>query len=179
MISQQVGVVRALDEDVIKITETNQSVNVKQMVSESVTSNETSVSDSVTKEYTSMLTRQLSPSPVSSESSSILDEVGELPTNLKRHRGHTVAATQSTSSQSNVSVPPGAKGQGSDSGRVGISPSFVFLQLYHNGQIQVNEAPILLPNNDTTERAIKMLDHIYPYETHKIGVIYIGPNQVT
>ena len=27
-----------------------------------------------------------------------------------------------------------------------------------------------------TERAIKLLDHIYPYETHKIGVIYVGPS---
>ena len=30
-----------------------------------------------------------------------------------------------------------------------------------------------------TERAIKLLDHIYPYETHKIGVIYVGPGQVS
>ena len=30
-----------------------------------------------------------------------------------------------------------------------------------------------------TERAIKLLDHIYPYETHKIGVIYVGPRQVS
>ena len=27
-------------------------------------------------------------------------------------------------------------------------------------------------------RSLKMLDLIYPYETHKLGVIYVGPGQV-
>lgn len=30
----------------------------------------------------------------------------------------------------------------------------------------------------TFERALMMLDHIYPHETHKIGVIYVAEGQV-
>ncbi len=29
------------------------------------------------------------------------------------------------------------------------------------------------------ERGIKMLDLMYPYETHKLGVVYVGPGQVS
>ena len=29
------------------------------------------------------------------------------------------------------------------------------------------------------ERAVKVLDHIPPYDTHKIGVVYVGPGQTT
>ena len=28
------------------------------------------------------------------------------------------------------------------------------------------------------ERALKVLDHIPPYDTHKIGVVYVDKNQV-
>lgn len=113
------------------------------------------------KEFTSMLTRQLSPSPASSEGSSTLDELTELPTNLntQRQRGHTIHVTQQTTNdpshgqghrQSGGSFGAGGAGSGSskETTRVGVSPSFVFLQLYHTGQLQVNEAPILLPQNE-------------------------------
>ncbi|XP_060567265.1 tuberin-like isoform X2 [Ruditapes philippinarum] len=136
------------------------------------------VSTSMPKDFTSMLTRQLSPSPASSDTSSTFDEVGELPSQLPRHRGHTVSVVQHSNARADNGVPKTSKGTGSsDNSKVGVSPSFVFLQLYHSGQVQSSDVPLLLPNNDTTERAIKMLDHIYPYETHKIGVIYVGPNQ--
>ncbi|XP_053386314.1 tuberin-like isoform X2 [Mercenaria mercenaria] len=138
---------------------------------------EKEISASVPKEYTSMLTRQLSPSPASSEASSTFDEVGELPSHIMRQRGFTISVTQPSSGHPDPG-PPRSKSSGtSDTSRVGVSPSFVFLQLYHSGQVQVNDVPLLLPNNGTTERAIKMLDHIYPYETHKIGIIYVGRNQ--
>lgn len=28
------------------------------------------------------------------------------------------------------------------------------------------------------QRAVKVLDHIPPYDTHKIGVLYVGQHQV-
>ncbi|CAB4056450.1 TSC2 [Lepeophtheirus salmonis] len=40
------------------------------------------------------------------------------------------------------------------------------------------EKPLLLPSNKITENSIKNLDRIPAHETHKIGVLYIGPNQV-
>lgn len=103
---------------------------------------------SVPKEYTSLLTKQLTPSTDSSEASSSQDEVGELPINLRRQRGHTIAAIQQTGfAPVSQNQDLGTTRTGKDS-KVGISPSFVFLQLYHSGQLQVNEAPHLLPDNE-------------------------------
>lgn len=65
-----------------------------------------------------------------------------------------------------------------------LSPQSVFLQLYYNtafkevGEISMLDKPILLDKNDALVRAISVLDRTTPYETHKIGVLYIGPGQV-
>ncbi|GAB1603089.1 tuberin isoform X2 [Argonauta hians] len=65
-----------------------------------------------------------------------------------------------------------------DEVRGGIDPSFVFLQLY-NGLIFLSppDIPLLLPNNQDTQRSLDILDFIPSYETHKIGVLYVGENQ--
>lgn len=56
--------------------------------------------------------------------------------------------------------------------------SFVFLQLYHTAHFgSTSEKPLLVPHSLAIERAIKNLDRIPPYETHKVGVIYVGPGQ--
>lgn len=34
-------------------------------------------------------------------------------------------------------------------------------------------------STQTTDRAIKVLDHIPPYETHKVGVVYVDKAQTT
>ena len=44
--------------------------------------------------------------------------------------------------------------------------------------MQSQEPPILLPVSESVERAIKVLDHIPPYNTHKIGVVYVAEDQV-
>ncbi|KAI4878030.1 hypothetical protein NFI96_031240, partial [Prochilodus magdalenae] len=53
---------------------------------------------------------------------------------------------------------------------------FVFLQLYHSPFFG-NEAnkPLLLPKSELIDRAVKVLDQIPPYDTHKIGVVFVGP----
>lgn len=60
--------------------------------------------------------------------------------------------------------------------------SFVFLQLYHSSVFSEEwgggAPPVLLGDGEATERAIKVLDHIPPYDTHKIGVIYTARGQV-
>jgi len=54
----------------------------------------------------------------------------------------------------------------------------VFLQLYHTAHFgSTSEKPLLVPHSRAIERAIKNLDRIPPYETHKVGVIYVGPGQ--
>lgn len=65
----------------------------------------------------------------------------------------------------------------------GISPQFVFLQFFSNAIFKGStedsfDTPILLDvKSDHTVRSIKCFDCITPYETHKIGVIYVGPGQ--
>jgi len=55
--------------------------------------------------------------------------------------------------------------------------SFVFLQLYQDGQLGGKaEKPLLVPK-DVVNMSIKTFDYIPPYETHKLGVLYVGPNQ--
>lgn len=61
----------------------------------------------------------------------------------------------------------------------GIDPSFVFLQLYHSPFFgDESNKPILVPNTQTFERTLKLLDGIPSYDTHKIGVLYVGEGQV-
>ncbi|XP_001652850.2 tuberin isoform X1 [Aedes aegypti] len=57
-----------------------------------------------------------------------------------------------------------------------ISPSFVFLQLYHSGTFGTSDKPILM-DKEVCDRAIHLLDLIAPFEKHKIGVLYVGPGQ--
>ena len=67
----------------------------------------------------------------------------------------------------------------------GTNPSFMFLQLYYSPMTSIakdgsaSEAsaslPVLVPNSVHT--AIKNLDRIPPFETHKIGVLYVGRGQ--
>ena len=82
------------------------------------------------------------------------------------------------------------------------NPSFVFLQLYHSAALTLppspSHTPLLLPADEVREiqlevpvhvctftaaqamvRAVKLLDHIPPYNTHKIGVVYVGEGQVS
>uniref|UniRef100_A0A1X7VTP7 Rap-GAP domain-containing protein n=1 Tax=Amphimedon queenslandica TaxID=400682 RepID=A0A1X7VTP7_AMPQE len=65
------------------------------------------------------------------------------------------------------------------------NPSFIFLQLYHSSSLGLSQpappkdTPLLLPATESIERALKVLDHIPPYNTHKIGVVYVGKEQTT
>ena len=55
----------------------------------------------------------------------------------------------------------------------------MFLQLYQAAGVTSvsNEKPILLPNNKTVETSLRILDRIFCYETHKVGVVYVGQGQ--
>ena len=64
-----------------------------------------------------------------------------------------------------------------------LSPQAVFLQFFYNSafkemhEFSLYDKPILLEKNETLTRAINVLDRVTPYETHKIGVLYVGPGQ--
>lgn len=95
--------------------------------------------------------QNFSPSPASSECSSTHDEVSELPA-IRKTRGHTISivttATESKSDQMFSGTRPKVTPV-KESGRGGVNPSFVFLQLYHGGMLNhANEKPLLLPQNE-------------------------------
>ncbi|XP_066546134.1 tuberin isoform X3 [Amia ocellicauda] len=61
----------------------------------------------------------------------------------------------------------------------GLCPSFVFLQLYHSPFFgNESNKPLLLPKSQLIDRAVKVLDQMPPYDTHKIGVVFVGAGQV-
>ncbi|XP_068177466.1 tuberin isoform X2 [Antennarius striatus] len=97
-----------------------------------------------------------------------------------RPRGHTI----SVSAPSRRERRPDRDGYNSRPGPTekisGLSPSFVFLQLYHSPFFG-NEAnkPLLLPKTPVIDRAVKVLDQMPPYDTHKIGVVFVGAGQVS
>merc|ERR1719228_445494 len=68
---------------------------------------------------------------------------------------------------------------GGGGGGAAISPQFLFLQLYQAAGIPTNysEKPLLLPNTKSIESSLRNLDRIFCYETHKVGVLYVGPGQ--
>lgn len=60
----------------------------------------------------------------------------------------------------------------------GISPSFVFLKLYSNfSSIHDHDKKPLLLLGDNLDRAIRNIDLIFPFETHKIAIVYVGHGQ--
>ncbi|KAH9503979.1 Tuberous sclerosis 2-like protein [Bulinus truncatus] len=114
-----------------------------------------------------------------SNSSSLQDEVPEL-RQLKR-RGHTISVIHSASDIRHDDVDGRSQGSsGVKDNKTGLNPSYVFLQLYHSHPlIQSQEVPLKVPETEKFRRTVDMLDHIYPYETHKIGVLYMGKGQAS
>ncbi|KAH8305598.1 hypothetical protein KR059_003548 [Drosophila kikkawai] len=56
-----------------------------------------------------------------------------------------------------------------------MNPSFIFLQLYTTGQLGVTDVPLKVgPENAS---AVTLIDLVPPFETHKIGVLYVGQGQ--
>ncbi|KAM9490277.1 tuberin isoform 4-T4 [Salvelinus alpinus] len=104
------------------------------------------------------------------------------PSGGHRPRGHTISVSAPSSRRERIggdayhTTRPGPTSTEKTSG---LSPSFVFLQLYHSPFFG-NEAnkPLLLPKSQLIDRAVKVLDQMPPYDTHKIGVVFVGAGQV-
>ncbi|XP_072337688.1 tuberin isoform X2 [Scyliorhinus torazame] len=100
--------------------------------------------------------------------------------NRYRPRGHTISDS-APSRRGRRSQRDGIQNRSAASNAEkisGISPSFVFLQLYHSPFFgSESNKPLLVPKTEITERAIKVLDQMPPYDTHKIGVVYVGEEQ--
>ncbi|KAK0152082.1 Tuberin [Merluccius polli] len=104
------------------------------------------------------------------------------PSGGHRPRGHTISVSapsrrERRTERDSYHSRPGPNNAEKTSG---LSPSFVFLQLYHSPFFG-NEAnkPLLLPKTQVIDRAVKVLDQMPPYDTHKIGVVFVGAGQVS
>lgn len=82
--------------------------------------------------------------------------------------------TQGHNSDFSVSTSSFDQSQPTTLATSGISPSFVFVQLFSNGKISSSEVH---PVSDKHMGTLNLLDLIPPYEIHKIGVLYVGPGQ--
>ncbi|XP_048507911.1 tuberin isoform X2 [Athalia rosae] len=105
-----------------------------------------------------------------------------LPPLTFRDRGHTISVMSPVKKSRGEwdNIRRGNSPRSKDPPRTGINPSFVFLQLYHTAHFgTTEEKPLLVSQTAAVQRAVKVLDAIPPYETHKIGVIYIGIGQVS
>ncbi|XP_034935459.1 tuberin [Chelonus insularis] len=90
-----------------------------------------------------------------------------------RDRGHTISVMSPVK-------PPRASPRIKELPKTRMNPSFVFLQLYHSSYFgSTNEKPLLVSPTPPLQRAITNFDRIQPYETHKIGVLYIGAGQAS
>ncbi|CAG8459050.1 12710_t:CDS:2 [Funneliformis caledonium] len=58
-----------------------------------------------------------------------------------------------------------------------INPSFLFLQISPYPDLISKEAPRPLPDEESTNRALSVLDRTPVVDFHKIGVLYVGKNQ--
>uniref|UniRef100_A0A8C5E2T3 Tuberin-like n=1 Tax=Gouania willdenowi TaxID=441366 RepID=A0A8C5E2T3_GOUWI len=97
------------------------------------------------------------------------------PSGGHRPRGHTISVSAPSSRRERRSDRDSYQSRPGPSNTEkisGLSPSFVFLQLYHSPFFG-NEAnkPLLLPKTQVIDRAVKVLDQMPPYDTHKIGVV--------
>ncbi|XP_071965999.1 tuberin-like isoform X2 [Antedon mediterranea] len=103
---------------------------------------------------------------------------------MRRPRGHTISSgnPQETGLGFNQEADRSKRTGsfvGRESDKQGLNPSFVFLQLYQSAFFGDQQGrPLTLHAGQVVQRAIKVLDRIPPYDAHKIGVVYVGHNQV-
>ncbi|RXM33739.1 Tuberin [Acipenser ruthenus] len=97
-----------------------------------------------------------------------------------RPRGHTISGSAPSRRERKIDQDSYNRGAASNSEKMsGISPSFVFLQLYHSPFFgNESNKPLLLPKSQLMDRTVKVLDQMPPYDTHKIGVVYVGEGQI-
>uniref|UniRef100_A0A1Y1N0Q7 Rap-GAP domain-containing protein n=1 Tax=Photinus pyralis TaxID=7054 RepID=A0A1Y1N0Q7_PHOPY len=96
----------------------------------------------------------------------------------KRDRGYTISVMSNIRKPRLDNLRHTISTRPKDAPKSGNIPSFVFLQLYHSAEFgSTTEKPLLVTSSQVVQRAVKVLDCIPPYETHRIGVIYVREGQ--
>jgi len=90
--------------------------------------------------------------------------------------GRNKEVFENQSKNSDFSVSTSSIEQSQPVATSGICPSFIFVQLFNTGKMDIGvDKPLLV--NDKHMGTLNLLDLIPPYEIHKIGVVYVKPGQ--
>lgn len=90
--------------------------------------------------------------------------------------GRNKEVFENQSRNSDFSVSTSSIEQSQPVATSGICPSFVFVQLFNTGKMDIGiDKPLQV--SDKHMGTLNLLDLIPPYEIHKIGVIYVKPGQ--
>ncbi|XP_026278513.1 tuberin isoform X1 [Frankliniella occidentalis] len=105
------------------------------------------------------------------------------PLAFKRDRGHTISVMSPVrkprldlDAKRNKSISSSPRSKETQQ-RSSVNPNLIFLQLYHSSYFGSSTEKPLLANSDGLKLAIKNFDRMPPYETHKVGVLYVGLGQ--
>lgn len=125
---------------------------------------------------------------IMSEALASLPSSAALPPRLgHRARSSTVSGTPSyrpsleeTTAVASLNAAVSASAEPTlESGLLSVDPSFFTLQLSSFPDFGRAPPPLLLPNDPQTQRGISALDRMPVVDFHKVGVLYVGPNQKT
>ncbi|KAH8270153.1 hypothetical protein KR018_004871, partial [Drosophila ironensis] len=99
---------------------------------------------------------------------------------MMRGRSKTISVVREVNNGSSR-LPPASSfrnfevAKRSSNAKLCMSPAFMFVQLYCTGQLGVTDVPIKVgPENASS---VTLIDLVPPFETHKIGVLYVGEGQ--
>ncbi|KAG0304418.1 Tuberous sclerosis 2-like protein [Dissophora globulifera] len=118
-------------------------------------------------------------SVASSRNNSITTAMGRVHRYALGHDDHRPAAVteSSTGYYDRESNTDGGRSFSKAKMETYVDPSFLFMQLTSYPDVMAREVPILLADDDATNRALGVLDRTPVVDFHKIGVLYVGKGQ--
>ncbi|KAK3815182.1 MAG: hypothetical protein J3Q66DRAFT_314331 [Benniella sp.] len=112
-----------------------------------------------------------------------IDAMAQQPADVSGTGGDTTAENEETLDTTlEVAAPSASSSSATAAGVMTktenfVDPSFLFMQLASYPDIMAREVPILLADDDSTNRALGVLDRTPVVDFHKIGVLYVGKGQ--
>ncbi|KAF8936905.1 Tuberous sclerosis 2-like protein [Dissophora ornata] len=117
-------------------------------------------------------------SVASSRNNSITTAMGRVHRYALGHDDHRpVLAESSTGYYDRESSADGGKSFAKTKMETFVDPSFLFMQLTSYPDLMARETPVLLADDDATNRALGVLDRTPVVDFHKVGVLYVGKGQ--
>ncbi|KAG9294244.1 hypothetical protein G9A89_021603 [Geosiphon pyriformis] len=157
-------------QDIIKISNTDDSMNEKGSLINNLVTDEKDTIHLTTMDKEDSLSINSKMTGLSSEESVSLDAIDEKSfvfSEQKRHILDEILVDPVTSSEKLVYRKDDPH----------VDPSFLFLQLSPYPDIISKDGPKPLPDDDSTRRALDVLDRTAVVDFHKVGILYVAKNQ--